>query len=111
MHFLLDASVFIASGNADLCDAVRCFYDDEDSILSAVGIESDTETKHLKNPTEQTQALRVRFWRGLSKKVATRTWLNWTRSRPSLTRSVGGGYSVNFNPRYGVSQRFRRGWP
>jgi hypothetical protein len=48
------------------------------------------------------------FWFGFSKKVAPKTWLNWSRSGPSITRRLGYGMRVNFNPRYGTSVRFSR---
>jgi hypothetical protein len=50
------------------------------------------------------------FWPfGVSKRIGRKTWLNLSaHGNPSITRSLGGGLSINWSPRYGISLRFRR---
>lgn len=50
----------------------------------------------------------MRFWFGFSKKIAPKTWLNFSRSGPSVTYGLGGGARVNWSPRRGLSFRFGR---
>lgn len=48
------------------------------------------------------------FWFGWSKKIGKGLWLNLSRSGPSITRSLGNGLRLNFNPKRGVSLRFSK---
>jgi hypothetical protein len=50
----------------------------------------------------------MRSWYGISKRIGKRTWLNFTKSGPSITESLGHGSRLNWSPKYGLSYRYSR---